>query len=70
MNKQKIYGFGKDHNWVKISIFWELPYWPTLLIRHMLDFMHIEKNFFDNDFYTILDDKSKTKDTSKAQLDM
>ncbi|GKA31181.1 putative transposon, En/Spm-like, transposase-associated domain protein, partial [Tanacetum coccineum] len=39
---KKIDGFG---HWVKRSIFWELPYWHTLLIRHNLDLMHIEKNF-------------------------
>ncbi|XP_011073575.1 uncharacterized protein LOC105158490 [Sesamum indicum] len=36
-------GFGRTHNWVKRSIFWELPYWHTNLIRHNLDVMHIEK---------------------------
>ncbi|XP_010666303.1 uncharacterized protein LOC104883469 [Beta vulgaris subsp. vulgaris] len=29
--------------WFKQSIFWELPYWKDLLIRHNLDVMHIEK---------------------------
>jgi hypothetical protein len=32
------------HNWRKKSIFFELPYWSSLLIRHNLDIMHIEKN--------------------------
>ncbi|GJW20015.1 transposase, Ptta/En/Spm [Tanacetum coccineum] len=40
----KIHGFGVTHNWVKRSIFWELPYWHLLLVRHNLDVMHIEKN--------------------------
>ncbi|GKU93033.1 hypothetical protein SLEP1_g6672 [Rubroshorea leprosula] len=30
--KQEINGFGEVHNWVKKSIFWELPYWHTNLI--------------------------------------
>ena len=70
VHKQKIRGFGKEHNWVRKSIFWELPYWKTLLIRHMLDLMHIEKNFHDNVFYTVLGDKTRTKDNAKARLDM
>ncbi|XP_073138901.1 uncharacterized protein [Henckelia pumila] len=40
--------------WRKRSIFWELPYWRTNLIRHNLDVMHIEKNVFDNIFNTVL----------------
>ena len=27
----------------KKSIFWELPYWLSLLLRHNLDVMHMEK---------------------------
>jgi hypothetical protein len=32
--KQKFPGFGLTHNWVKRSIFWELPYWKTNLLCH------------------------------------
>ena len=66
----KIHGFGDDHNWTKRSIFWELPYWSTNLIRHNLDIMHIEKNVFDNIFNTILDVKGKTKDNENARKDL
>ncbi|GKA20072.1 outer envelope protein 80, chloroplastic, partial [Tanacetum coccineum] len=52
---QKLSGFGRTHNWVKRSIFWELLYWHTLLIRHNLDVMHIEKNVFENLFNTVMD---------------
>ncbi|KAK8921612.1 hypothetical protein KSP39_PZI020469 [Platanthera zijinensis] len=69
-DKDKIEGFGESHNWLKRSIFWELPYWKTNLIRHNLDVMHIEKNMFDNVFNTIMDIKSKTKDNVKARLDL
>ena len=31
-------------NWTKKSIFFDLPYWETLTIRHNLDVMYIEKN--------------------------
>ncbi|KAK6793985.1 hypothetical protein RDI58_007438 [Solanum bulbocastanum] len=34
--------------WNKKSIFFYLPYWKTLLLRHNLDVMHIEKNICDN----------------------
>jgi hypothetical protein len=30
--------------WKKKSIFFELPYWKSLYVRHFLDVMHIEKN--------------------------
>ena len=59
-------GFGKDHNWTKKYIFWELPYWPTLLIQHNLDVMHVEKNVFN----TVMNVKGKTKDNPKARMDL
>ena len=63
-------GKGYTHNLVKMSIFWELPYWAILLIRHNLDVMHIEKNIFDNVFYIVMDIKAKTKDNIKARMDL
>ena len=68
--KQKFPSFGLTHNWVKQSIFWELPYWKTNLLRHNLDVMHIEKNVFENIFNTVMDVKGKTKDYIKARLDV
>ena len=41
--------------WRKRSIFWDLPYWSTNIIRHNLDVMHIEKNVFENVFETVMD---------------
>jgi len=32
--------------------------------------MHIEKNYFDNLFNTVMDDKNKTKDNPEARLDL
>ncbi|CAM8954086.1 unnamed protein product [Rhodiola kirilowii] len=55
-------GYGVWHNWTKKSIFWELPYWVDIKLRHNLDVMHIEKNCFENLFNTIMDVKGKTKD--------
>lgn len=63
-------GFGIEHNWTKKSIFFELPYWSMLLIRHCLDVMHIEKNIFDNLFYTVMNITGKSKDHLKARLDL
>ncbi|XP_021625026.1 uncharacterized protein LOC110624220 [Manihot esculenta] len=60
----------KTCGWRKHSIFWDLPYWSSLLIRHNLDVMHIEKNFFDNLFNTIMNIEGKTKDNAKAREDM
>ncbi|XP_074352803.1 uncharacterized protein LOC141691955 [Apium graveolens] len=68
-NDKKIIGFGESHNWVRKSIFWELPYWSTNLIRHNLYVMHVEKNVFDNLFNTIMN-TGKTKDNDAARLDI
>jgi len=68
--KQKFPGFGLTHNWVKRSIFFELPYWKTNLLLHNLDVMHIEKNMCENIFNTVMDVKGKTKDNIKARLDI
>lgn len=61
-------GYGSTHNWTKRSIFWDLPYWKNNLIRHNLDVMHIEKNVFDNIFYTVMNSTStnKNKDHVKS----
>ncbi|XP_038708541.1 uncharacterized protein LOC120003590 [Tripterygium wilfordii] len=57
-------------NWTKKSIFYELPYWRTLLLRHNLDVMHIEKNICDSLLWTIMNVKGKTKDNISARLDL
>ena len=31
--------------WKKKSIFWELPYWEVLDVRHVIDVMHLTKFF-------------------------
>ncbi|XP_045831211.1 uncharacterized protein LOC123922548 [Trifolium pratense] len=66
----QIPGYKTEHNWTKRSVFWDLPYWSTNLIRHNLDVMHIEKNVFDNVFNTVMDIKGKTKDNLKARMDL
>ncbi|KAI5344268.1 hypothetical protein L3X38_012145 [Prunus dulcis] len=68
--KQTIAGFGKTHNWKKHSIFFKLPYWKTLLLRHNLDVMHIEKNVFENVIGTVMNIDGETKDSLNARLDL
>ncbi|XP_060182268.1 uncharacterized protein LOC132611929 [Lycium barbarum] len=60
----------RGDNWNKKSIFFDLPYWKTLLLRHNLDVMHIEKNICDNIFGTILNVNGKIKDTLNSQMDL
>ncbi|XP_070002660.1 uncharacterized protein [Nicotiana sylvestris] len=55
----KFLGYGVTHNWTKQSIFWELPYWKDNLLHHSVNVMHIEKNYFDNLFNTVMDVKGQ-----------
>ncbi|CAL5322070.1 unnamed protein product [Camellia sinensis] len=57
-------------NWTRRSIFFELPYWKTLKVRHNLDVMHIEKNVCDSVMGTLMNVDGKTKDSYKARLDL
>ena len=56
--------------WKKISIFFCLSYWKSLLVRHNLDVMHIEKNVCDNILCTLLNIDKKSKDNIQARLDL
>ncbi|XP_039141251.1 uncharacterized protein LOC120278562 [Dioscorea cayenensis subsp. rotundata] len=60
----------KTTGWRKRSIFLDLPYWRTNLIRHNLDVMHIEKNVFENIFNTVMNVEGKTKDNAKSREDL
>ncbi|GMP36406.1 hypothetical protein CsSME_00008546 [Camellia sinensis var. sinensis] len=57
-------------DWTKLSILYELPYWKKRKLRHNVDVMHVEKNFSENDFGTMLGIDGKNKDTDKALLDL
>ncbi|GAU48783.1 hypothetical protein TSUD_406260 [Trifolium subterraneum] len=46
------------------------PIIPRLQRLHNLDVMHIEKNFFDNVFNTVMNVTGKTKDNEKARDDL
>ncbi|GJY73356.1 hypothetical protein Tco_0477787 [Tanacetum coccineum] len=56
-------------NWSKRSIFWDLEYWPFLLLKNNLDVMHIEKNGLEALLNTLLQN-DKSKDTLKARQDL
>ncbi|XP_074351959.1 uncharacterized protein LOC141691115 [Apium graveolens] len=68
-SKFKPRGYGVDHHWTHFSMFWELPYWASHDLRHCIDVMHTEKNVFENIFYTIVNDRIKTKDKKKSRAD-
>ncbi|XP_057252022.1 uncharacterized protein LOC130592009 [Beta vulgaris subsp. vulgaris] len=56
--------------WKKESIFWRLPYWKYLPVRHCLDVMHIGKNVCDAIIGTLLNMPVNTKDGLKVRRDM
>ncbi|GJT90508.1 uncharacterized protein Tco_1079353 [Tanacetum coccineum] len=58
-----------EKNWSKRSIFYELPYWSSLTLKHNLDVMHIEKNVLESLLGTLLMN-DKSKDTNKARQDL
>nr|ABA95952.1 transposon protein, putative, CACTA, En/Spm sub-class [Oryza sativa Japonica Group] len=55
--------------WKKNSIFWELPYWEFLDVRHAIDVMHLTKNLCVN-LLSFLGVYGKSKDTLKARNDL
>lgn len=59
-----------SHTFRRRSCFFQLPYWETLLVRHNLDPMHVEKNVFDNIVNTLLDVDKRSKDNLNARLDL
>ena len=54
----------------KRSVFFDLPYWRSLDVRHSLDVMHVEKNVCDSLVSTLLHIPGKTKDGISARLDL
>jgi hypothetical protein len=55
--------------WKKNSIFWELPYWEFLDVRHTIDVMHLTKNLCVN-LLGFLGVYGKSKDTLEACNDL
>jgi len=68
--KRKRHTQNNAYNWRKRSIFFQLPYWKYLLIRHNLDVMHIERNISQNIVCTVMDLVGKTKDIVKSRYDL
>ncbi|GAU38745.1 hypothetical protein TSUD_158760 [Trifolium subterraneum] len=56
--------------WKKRSVFFDLPYWSSLDVRHCIDVMHVEKNVCDSVIGTLFNIKGKTKDSANVRLDM
>ncbi|XP_013617360.1 PREDICTED: uncharacterized protein LOC106323850 [Brassica oleracea var. oleracea] len=55
--------------WKKKSIFFDLPYWKDMHVRHNIDVMHVEKNVSDA-LLSILMHSGKSKDGLKARKDL
>ncbi|XP_010424574.1 PREDICTED: uncharacterized protein LOC104709702 [Camelina sativa] len=55
--------------WKKRSIFFSLPYWEELPVRHNLDVMHVEKNVASSTVSTLLH-CGKSKDGLNARKDL
>jgi len=56
--------------WKKKIIFFDLPYWSKLQVRHSINVMHVEKNVCDSLIGTLLNIQGKTKDGVNARLDL
>ena len=56
--------------WKKKSIFFDLPYWSDLDIRHCIDVMHVEKNVCDSVIGMLLNIQGKTKDGLNIHQDL
>ncbi|GLT54438.1 hypothetical protein SLA2020_276370 [Shorea laevis] len=57
-------------NWRKKCIFFKLPYWSLVKLRHNLDIMYIEKNICDSILVKLMNNDGKTKDTFNARRDL
>ena len=60
---------GMTSMWKKKSIFWEIPYWEVLDVRHAIDVMHLMKNLCVN-LIAFLGVYGKTKDTVEARQEL
>nr|ABA97393.1 transposon protein, putative, CACTA, En/Spm sub-class [Oryza sativa Japonica Group] len=60
---------GHTAMWKKNSIFWELPYWEFLDVRHAIDVKHLTKNLCVN-LLGFLGVYGKSKDTLEARNDL
>ena len=51
-------------------MFWKLPYWRTLHVRHALDGMYIMKNITESLLGTLMQSKGKGKDSLQCRMDL
>jgi hypothetical protein len=72
LGKQKRTGMKtkEDDMWKKQSIFWELPYWKDLDVRHSIDVMHVEKNMCESLLRILLNTDGRTRDHGDARVDL
>jgi len=61
---------GVKNIWKKKSIFFKLPYWSKLDVKHCINVMHVEKYVCDSIIGTLLNIKGKTKDGINARKDL
>jgi len=52
------------------SVWFKLPYWKDLMLRHNFDFMHISKNVCESLLNTFLGTVGKSKDNLNSRLDL
>jgi len=52
------------------SVWFKLPYWKDLMLRHNFDFMHIGKNVCESLLNTFLGTVGKSKDNLNSRLDL
>jgi hypothetical protein len=60
----------KSKTWKGAGGFFGLSYWKYNMLRHNLDFMHIEKNVCENTYGTLLEMEGKSKDNLQVRKDL
>lgn len=69
-NSRKCKSREDKQGWKKKSVFFKLPYWSKLKLRHNIDIMHVVKNVTESLIATLFNIKNKTKDTWKSRKDL
>jgi hypothetical protein len=67
---KSIRDFDKSKRWKGAGGLFCLSYWKYNLLRHNLDFMHMEKNVCENAYGTLLEMEGKSKDNLQARKDL
>jgi len=67
---ESIKDFDSSKSWKGAGGLFCLSYWKYNLLRHNLDFMHIEKNVCENTYGTLLEMEGKSKDNLQARKDL